>query len=155
MKFVVNNPVELVSVLNDLTNKNTWPLNIEATKQGDTGKWSMARLWRAWMQTTADFMATNGVTMPLMIDKSGKPYGKRPFNKDDAHELFTKQHLGCDSEGIRLSWAKDDHDEMRAATKGERFNAMLRHNIWCTERGISLFNPRDGEYFKLNEEQNQ
>ena len=36
-------------------------------KPGNTGKWGMARLWRSWMESTARFMAANGVTMPLMI----------------------------------------------------------------------------------------
>ncbi len=117
------------------------------------GKWGMARVWRAWMATTAKFMSQNGVTMPLMFDKNGKPYGSRPFNADDAHELFTRQHLGVDENDIRLSWAKSGNQ--RKATKGERFNALRKHEIWCSDRGIILFKPRDSEYEKLELEQNR
>lgn len=132
----------------------TNPVIIVTTQSGDTGKWGMARLWRAWMSSTAKFMAGNGVTMPLMIGANGEHYGKRPFNKDDAHELFTSQHLGVDAGGTRLSWAKKAHDGMRAATKGERFNALFKHEIWASEKGISLFKPRGSEYDELEKKQN-
>lgn len=130
-----------------------YPLLIVNTQQMNTGKWGMAKLWRAWMETTAKFMADNGVSMPLMYDKSGKPYGSRPFNANDAHELFTRQHLGVDERGDRLSWAKNG--TQRKATKGERFNALQRHEAWASERGIILFKPRGSEYDKLEQEQNQ
>jgi hypothetical protein len=124
-----------------------------STQDPKTGKWGMARLWRSWMGSTATFMAANGVTMPLMFDKEGKPYGKRDFNPDDAHELFTQQWLGVDSDGTRLSWSKSGRDGMRPATQGERFNALRKHESWATERGIRLFNPRDSEYRELQEQQ--
>ncbi len=130
-----------------------YPLLIVDTQQANTGKWGMARLWRSWMATTANFMANNGVTMPLMFDANGNAYGKRPFNADDAHELFTRQHLGVDDQGNRLSWAKSG--SQRKATKGERFNALQRHEAWASERGIILFKPRGSEYDKLEQEQNQ
>ncbi len=116
-----------------------------------TGKWSMARLWRGWMATTADYMAKNGVTMPLMVNADGVTYSSRPFNSDDAHELFTRQHLGVDENGVRLSWAKSG--EQRKATKGERFNALRLHEEWASSRGISLFKPRGSEYDKLIDQQ--
>ena len=116
-----------------------------------TGKWTMARLWRGWMATTADYMAKNGVTMPLMVNADGVTYSSRPFNADDAHELFTRQHLGVDENGVRLSWAKSG--EQRKATKGERFNALREHEEWASTRGISLFKPRTGEYKNLTDEQ--
>jgi len=50
------------------------------------GKWGMAKLWRMWMLTTAEFMARNGVTMPLMVNAEGVVYGTRPFSSDDAHD---------------------------------------------------------------------
>jgi len=131
------------------------PVIIVTTQNASIGKWGMARLWRSWMSTTADYMAANGCIMPLMLKFDGGHYGKRPFNKGDAHELFTCQHLGVDAAGIRLSWAKKDHDGMRAATKGERFNALFKHEIWATERGIILFKPRGSEYDKLEQEQNK
>lgn len=130
-----------------------YPALIISTQQANTGKWGMARLWRAWMQSTADFMANNGITMPLMFKANGEPYGKRPFNAQDAHELFTRQHLGVDENGERLSWAKNGNQ--RKATKGERFNALQRHEAWASERGIILFKPRGSEYDQLEKEQNK
>lgn len=122
-------------------------------QKSGTGKWTMARLWRAWMATTADFMAKNGVTMPLMINADGVAYATRPFNADDAHELFTRQHLGVDENGVRLSWAKSG--DQRKATKGERFNALRLHEIWSSERGIMLFKPRKSEYTELSNKQEE
>ena len=49
----------------------------------------------------------------------------------------------------------DRHDGMRPATRGERFDALRRHEAWATERGIRLFNPRDSEYRELMKEQEQ
>ena len=128
---------------------------VVTTKTPQIGKWGMARIWRAWMSDTATWMASQGATMPLCIDlKTGKPYGKRAFSSNDAHDLFTSQWLGLDVDGTRLSWAKDPHDGMRLATKGERFLAMQKHEAWCTERGIKLYNPRKGEYSRLTESNN-
>ena len=126
---------------------------IVSYQQSSTGKWGMARLWRAWMSTTAEFMAKNGVTMPLMVNVDGVTYSSRPFNAEDAHELFTRQHLGVDEVGVRLSWAKSG--EQRKATKGERFNALRKHEEWSSERGIILFKPRIGEYSDLIKQQDQ
>ncbi len=133
----------------------TNPVLILTTQNGNTGKWGLARLWRIWMTSTAKYMVGNGATMPLIIKPNGEYYGKRPFNKDDAHELFTSQHLGVDAKGVRLSWAKKDHDGMRTATKGERFNALFKHEIWASEKGIILFKPRDSDYSQLEKEQNK
>ena len=128
---------------------------IVETKSAKTGKWGMARLWRKWMSETAEFMANNGSTMPLMISKDGKHYGQRPFNEKDAHELFTSQWLGLDEEGSRLSWARKTHDGMRAANKGERWLALFKHEQWCLEKGIKLTIPRDSEYKRIEEEQSK
>jgi len=128
---------------------------IVTMKPAKIGIWGLARLWRAWMSTTAKYMASNGVTMPLMIGKDGKYFGKRPFNSQDAHELFTSNHMGTDADGTRLSWAKNSHDGMRAANKGERVDALRKHEIWCIERGINIFKPRDSEYNELMEKQNK
>ena len=125
------------------------PNLIVSTQDANTGKWGMARLWRAWMSSTAKFMAANGCTMPLMLKEDGKAYGSRPFNKDDAHELFTSQWMGVDAQGIRLSWAKQEHSGMRAATKSERFFAMLKHEQWAIEKGITLLKPRGSEFDKF------
>jgi len=130
------------------------PILVVTSQNGNVGKWGMARLWRAWMDKTAQFMAENGCSMPLMINKNGENYGTRPFSSDDAHELFTRQWMGTDADGTRLSWSKTGHDKQRPATKGERFNALQKHEAWGTERGIILFNPRDSEYSDLEKEQN-
>lgn len=128
---------------------------IVTTQSANTGNWSMTRLWRAWMNTTAEFMAGKGVTMPLYIDSNGNFHGKRRFNSDDAHELFTAKWLGVDENGKRLSWSKCGRDGMRQATKGERFIALQRHELFCTERGIALLNPRDSEYQELARKTNE
>lgn len=117
----------------------------------ESGNWSMSKLWRSWMASTAEFMAANGVTMPLMINPKGEHYGKRPFNADDAHELFTAQWLGVDAQGNRLSWAKSGDN---IADKGQRFNAMLKHEQYMTERGIKHMIPRESEYFVEKEKAN-
>jgi len=126
----------------------------EYREESSAGKWGMARLWRSWMKSTADFMAANGCKMPLMIQKNGEHYGSRPFGPEDAHALFTQQWLGCNAEGERLSWSKSGRDGMRAATKGERFNAMLKHECWAVDRGVTLMMPRNSEYNNLLNEQN-
>jgi hypothetical protein len=129
---------------------DTTAVLLVSTQDAKTGKWGMAKLWRTWMQSTADWMAARGATMPLCL-KDGKPWGERAFNAEDAHELFTCQWLGLDADGTRLSWSKTGRDGMRAATKGERYHAMLKHECWASERGITLFVPRDSEYFDLRE----
>ena len=131
------------------------PVILMSGKDANTGKWGMSRLWRSWMSTTADFMAGNGVTQPLYIDSKGNFHGKRPFNKEDAHELFTYNWMGTDSDGRRLSWAKKDSKERRAATKGERYHAMKLHEQWAIEKGIILINPIDSEYRELQQEETQ
>ncbi len=35
------------------------PVLLMSGKDANSGSWGMARLWRAWMATTADFMAEN------------------------------------------------------------------------------------------------
>ena len=125
------------------------PLLNVAVSDGSTGKWGMARLWRAWMSSTAKFMAGNGVTMPLAIKSDGGFYGQRAFNEYDAHELFTSQWLGVDSDGARYSWAKKPKNGVAVASKGLRFLAMQKHQNWMTERGITHSVPRDSEFFNL------
>jgi len=134
-------------------------LLIVSSQPASTGKWGMARLWRGWMASTAKFMAQNGVRMPLMVNSDGVAYSNRPFDGNDAHELFTRQHLGVDENGKRLSWAKsikgENKDKDRVATKGERFNALRKHEQWSSERGIRLFKPRDSEYNDLQNKQDE
>ena len=153
MKDVSVNNNTILSYFEDLVKEiDEHGTVICSSQPASTGKWGMARLWRAWMSTTAKFMAQNGVTMPLMINSEGVSYSNRPFNADDAHELFTRQHLGVDESGIRLSWAKTGNQ--RKATKGERFHALRNHEIWASDRGIILFKPRTSEYQELTDKEN-
>lgn len=113
------------------------------------GKWGMSRLWRAWMATTAEWMAANGSKMPLALKPDGTYKNTRPFNEEDAHELFSRVHLGTDSHGNRYSWAKQAAPGEVIADKGQRFHALQQHQIWMTERGIKHINPRESEYQSL------
>lgn len=144
---------EISSYVCDHFDNGGGALKFVITESNGNGKVGMLRLWRKWMSITADFMAANGVTMPLMLDKDGKPYGKRPFNANDAHELFTSQWLGLDQSGKRLSWVMSEGDNV--ADKGQRFIAMMRHQNWCIEKGISLPKPRNSEFSELEQQQNQ
>ena len=116
------------------------PCLLITAKDATVGKWGMARLWRSWMQSTAEWMARRGAQMPL-VWSNGQAYGWREFNPEDAHELFTHKWLGADSDGNRLSWSRTGRDGMRAATKGERFHALRQHESWAAERGLLLFKP--------------
>lgn len=109
------------------------------------GKWSLSRLWRAWMSDIAKWMSANGATMPLVIGANGEFSGQRAFNADDAHELFSVMTLGTDKDGNRLSWSKSGRDGCRPASKGERVLAMQRVEAWASERAIKLLNPADSE----------
>lgn len=113
------------------------------------GKWSLSRLWRAWMSDIAKWMSANGATMPLVIGANGEHSGSRAFNADDAHELFSVMTLGTDKDGNRLSWSKSGRDGCRPASKGERVLAMQRVEAWSSERGIKLLNPADSELRKI------
>ena len=127
-------------------------LKFKITESSGNGKWGMAKLWRKWMSITASYMANNGSKMPLMVREDGSWYGSRPFDANDAHELFTRQWLGVDSAGKRLSWQKKEGANV--ADKGQRFIAMMKHQNWCIEKGIDLPLPRDSEYSELQEQQN-
>ena len=138
---------EAMALIQDEIERNH--VALVSVSSGTTGKWGMARMWRQWMSATASWMAARGATMPLGPLESKQAYGSRPFNQDDAHELFTALHGYTDKYGERLSWSKSGHDGMRAATKGERLAMMMRHEAWASERGIQLMNPRDSEYRQL------
>lgn len=149
--LTTHNLNELLTALQE--ELQSMPVLVVSSQGAGTGKWGMARLWRAWMASTAKWMAKRGATMPLMITKDGNNYGERPFDANDAHELFTAKWLLLNSDGERLSWSKSGRDGLRAATKGERFIAMMRHEDWATEKGIVLFKPRDSEYEQARLEQ--
>lgn len=119
------------------------PVIVEV-KRWEANSWPMKKTWRMWMSEIAKHMADAGVTMPLMINKDGKIYGRRPFDEKDAHELFVRQFLGVDENGDRYKTASGD--------KGKMLNMMDEMISWATERGISLTIPGDGEYMKLKKE---
>ena len=99
-------------------------------------------------------MARNGATMPLCM-KNGAPWGSRPFNSDDAHELFTMTFMPVGSNGLRKSWVlhSDSNNQCEAADIGERLYAMTAMHEWATERGIALPTREDSEYYKLKHNQ--
>lgn len=105
------------------------------------------------MSTTAEFMAGRGVTVDVK-NSEGVLLQSRPFDAEDAHELFTKQWLGVGGDGKRLSWSRTGREGMRAATRGERYDALRRHEQWAIEKGIALFQPRESEYRDCEAEQN-
>lgn len=129
------------------------PVLLITSKSPRTGKWGMARLWRSWMATTAEFMSHRGVRLDIR-NGDGQIIDSQPFDAESAHELFTKKWLGVDENGMRLSWARGNRDGMRAATRGERYDALRRHESWASDKGIDLFHPRDSEYREVEAEQN-
>ena len=151
--LTVHNMQKLMDALQDELKEA--PVLIVSSQSAGTGKWGMARLWRTWMTSTAKFMAGNGVTMPQYIEPNGTFHGSRPFNSNDAHELFTSRWLPMDENGERLSWSRSGQDGRRAANKGERYIAMMRHEEWACNKGILLLKPRDSEYEKTRLEQEQ
>ena len=96
------------------------------------------------MRETAEYMAANGATMPLMVKKDGTIWKSRPFDENDAHELFTRTWLGED-DGERYKTASGD--------KGEMLHMMDKHLAWAVEKGLKLTIPQDGEYMKWCQEQ--
>jgi hypothetical protein len=111
---------------------------------GEKNSWPMKKTWRMWMSETAEWMTKNGATMPLAIKADGTVLGTRPFDANDAHELWVRQWLGVDANGERYKTASDD--------KGQMLHMMNKHVQWAAERGLSLTIPRDGEYHKLSRE---
>lgn len=118
------------------------------------GKWGVVKLWWSWVTTCAEFMNENGARMPLFMDKNGNPTGTRPFDKNDGYYLFTVKYLGQDERGNRLSWARKDHDGMISANQGQRLHAMRQLHEWASERGITLYNPRNSQYLELLNREN-
>ena len=125
-----------------------------SVKNPRVGNWSMSRLWRAWMTTTAEFMAARGVTVDIK-NSEGRIIESLPFDADCAHQLFTKAWLGTDEHGVRLSWSRTGRDGMRSADVGERLHAMRQHEAWSLEKGIDLPQPRDSEYRDLQRAENE
>ena len=145
MKHQISSVAELKTLLSELWRGgiNT-PLTIEI-KSIRGNSWPMKKTWRMWMRETADFMSGNGVTMPLGVTAEGVPWGKRPFNDDDAHELWVRHWMGVDSDGARYKTASGD--------KGEMVSMMDKHSAWAADKGLFLTIPQHGEYMKYREAQ--
>ena len=128
---------------------------VKLTK-ASSGTWPMLKLWRKWMDQIANHMNNRGRSMPLYIDENGKPQGRRPMTGDDCHHAYTHLALGCDENGVRLSWALSEagSDEKRVASTGERLRAMEKIWFWAMNEGIPLINPENTEYRKLQDQQN-
>lgn len=122
------------------------PIKIKVTQARKTS-WPMKKTWRMWMTETADWMANNGATMPLVIRADGTVFGKRRFNPQDAHELWVSTWMGIDADGERYKTASGD--------KGEMVNMMEKHCAWAVERGLKLTIPAHGEYMTYREAQTQ
>lgn len=127
-------------------------VKVVVTKKNN-GTIPMLKTWRMWMATVADWMANNGATMPLCLDKEGKVYGSRPFEAEDAHELFCFQFMPVEN-GVRKSWAinSDKNGNKVAATIGEKLHAMERMQQWAVERGINLYAEENSEFMKTKNE---
>jgi hypothetical protein len=143
----------LIELLNDD------PYLILEAKNPVIGKWSMSRLFHSWCATAGEWMAQNGSTMPLYMDSKGVYHGKRKFNESDAKMLFSSAWF-TDNNGDLLSWskggqkAKNGKKAVRAGNRGERYHCCNMLQQWMIERGIKHLNPRDSDYNKAMQEQN-
>jgi len=131
-------------------------IEMEVVEAKDPGSQTMLNTWMMWMAETAEFMAWQGVTMPMYIRKNGEMVGSRKFEKRDAHDLFTSQYLGLDADGLRKTWSRTSKvDEEIQASVGDRLFAMDTHKLWATEKGIKLTIKKNSQYMKLKAEQGE
>jgi len=117
----------------------------------DVGTWSMSKTWRKWVSEAALHWHHRGITMPLFVDKEGKPHGTRPINADDCHSMYTIQFLGADEKGNRLSWKMDSDGGVTVATKEQRLHAMDRFCQHAAEYSIPITIPNQGDYQEYRE----
>ncbi len=145
-EYIINSDSALAQALAGLCEKYKEKrfLKLKVT-DGQRNSWPMKKTWRMWMSQTATWMAGNGVKMPLAIKADGYPWGERPFNADDAHELFVKTWIGVDANGERYKTASGD--------KGVMLHMMDRHLEWALDRGVQLTIPESGEYSRLKQQQ--
>jgi len=142
--------LEFQAKLIDIRDSCDCSLQISVTKSNGTGKWGLSRLWRMWVKVASDWMADNGATMPLLIDRQGNFHGSRRFSAQDGHDLFCSYFLGLDEGGRRLSWVRSEGENV--ASKAQRYVALQKLEQWCLQKGIKLPQPRESEYFKMKEE---
>ncbi len=129
----------------------------------NNGTLPMLRVWRMWMADIAKWQVRNGAKMPIHAPQTQpdgsiewEVIGYRPYNEDDAHEAYTHLLLGCDSRGVRYSWAvgKDVHEGRKVASISRKLHAMQMLHQFCIEKGIPIRIPRDSEYQELQDKQN-
>lgn len=104
---------------------------------------SMNRLWRRWMQETAQWMNNQGATIEIK-NKKGQVINKRSVNAQDAHEMFVMHWLGLSEENER--------ELTRDMQKGRMLYMMDKHSEWAIEKGLLLMYPSDCEYSKLKQQ---
>jgi len=138
----------LLNLILDIFDGGEEVLSIEVKKWQDPATAAMRRTFWKWMDETAKVMADRGVVRPIMNGK-GKVLFNRPINKDDCYELFMSRWGGVDDNGYRASLSNSRYK------KGEMLHIMNQHLAWRTEQGIPLTIPRDSEFSKLNEIQDE
>ena len=126
---------------------------LKVTKKSN-GTLPLDRHWRALMPQVASLMRSYGVTMRFQ-SKKGLGGFERPFNEDDAHELFTSMFMPVDANGRRKSWSKSGRDGMEPPDTGERVHAMGRLYQYWLDKGHSLERNMNSEYEKLQSKMNE
>lgn len=136
--------------VNKQTDRSVIKLKVADT---DVGTWSMSKTWRKWVNEASIHWHHRGITMPLFIDKEGKPHGSRPISPEDCHAMYTIQFLGTDNQGNRLSWKMDSDGGATVATKEQRLFAMDKFCQHAAEYSIPITIPRQGDYSEYREMQ--
>jgi len=144
--FTISNDSDKPRVIEHINKLNVDPVSIVVKFENkNPNSWPMMKTWRMWMSETAKFMSASGVYMPQYFTKEGVAVGRRPFDANDAHELFVRRWLGVDAEGERYRTASGD--------KGKMLYMMNKHVEWAVDKAIFLTIPEDSEFQKLNEAQ--
>ncbi|EOD9553068.1 hypothetical protein ACJ7RV_002184 [Vibrio parahaemolyticus] len=138
------------------------PLRVKITTKNN-GTLPMLKLWRMWMADIAKFQIRRGATMPILAPQTmpdgsieWKTIGSRPYNENDAHEVYTHLLLGCDERGIRYSWAvhTDNFEGRKVAPIERKLFAMQKFHQFCIEHSIPIRIPERSEYQELQDKQN-
>lgn len=163
-EFLLTNTDDLLAVssfVNDHFDNEGKPLKVVIT-QRNNGTMPMRALWAMWMVDIAKYQARRGATMPILAPKTNsdgsvgwKTIGSRPFDEKDAHEAYTKLCLGCDENGVRLSWAvnSDVYEGRKVASISQKLHAMQKFHQFCVENAIPIRIPERSEYQELQSKQ--
>jgi len=122
-------------------------VTLEDAADKPIGNWTMSRLWRSWMKSTADFAAAKG-TKIVRRTADGREGRPRPYDENDAHYDFTVAYIGTNDDGEPLSWARSGKN---IASKDQRIIAMTKHKVFMMEQGIKHIDPADSEFRSLCE----